>query len=300
MRPVSVLPVVVIVCVLASACASGADENAPKTPSPGSSSTSPEPSPEPTADPVVDPQAPLADLHLDCAGEGDPTVVLVAGLNTSGDTFSDLQRRLSGTARTCFYDRAGIGDSSPLDPAAPDPSPGSAAADLSATLSAAGIEPPYVLLGWSYGGLVTQAYAADFPDDVTALVLEDTSVREQFTAGGLADPSFTWKEGGRTVDTAKVRTELTGLDLRELPVVALSQDGNQRWMPSWYRSHDRLARSTSDGVHAIGLGSGHAMHQDVFGLVVRAIEVAWTAASDGTGLPDCREVFRGEKVRCRV
>ncbi len=296
MRPVSVLPVVVSVCVLASACASGAGENDPATPSPRASGTST----EPVAEPARDPEAPIADLHLDCVGEGDPTVVLVAGLNTSGDTFSDVQRRLSGTARTCYYDRAGIGDSAPLDPAAPDPSPGSAAADLSATLSAAGIEPPYVLLGWSYGGLVTQAYAADFPDDVSALVLEDTSVREQFTGGGLADPSFTWKEGGRTVDTAKVRTELADLDLGDLPTVALSQDGNQRWMPAWYRSHDRLARSTSDGVHAIGLGSGHAMHQDVFGLVVRAVEAAWTAASDGTGLPDCREVFRDELVRCRV
>ncbi len=300
MRPVSVLPVVVLACVLASACASGADEDDPATPSPSASSTSTEPSPERTAEPVADPQAPLADLHLDCEGEGDPTVVLVAGLNTSGDTFSDLQRRLSATARTCSYDRAGIGDSAPLDPAAPDPSPGSAAADLGATLSAAGIEPPYVLLGWSYGGLVTQAYAADFPDDVSALVLEDTSVREQFTGGGLADPSFTWKEGGRTVDAAKVRTQLAGLDLGDLPVVALSQDGHQRWMSAWYDSHDRLARSTSDGVHAIGLGSGHAMHEDVFGLVVRAVGAAWTAASDGTGLPGCREVFRGEKVHCRV
>ena len=92
-------------------------------------------------------------------GDAGPTVVLVAGLDTSGDTFRDLQADWPAPPGRCVYDRAGIGDSAPLADAAPDPSPGSAAADLRATLAAEGIEPPYVVLGWSYGGLVAQAYA---------------------------------------------------------------------------------------------------------------------------------------------
>ena len=299
MRNLSARLALVTACVVASGCASEAGGDAPP-PSPSSSSSSSSASSEPVAEPAVDPQAPRADLHLDCAGDGGPTVVLVAGLNTSGGTFLDLQGRLARTARTCFYDRAGIGDSAPLDPAAPDPSPGSAAADLHATLQASGVEPPYVLLGWSYGGLVAQAYAVDFPADLAALVLEDTSVREQFTDPVLVNPGIDWAEGGRDVDQKALRRQLDRIELGDLPVMALSQDTDERWVPAFYRAHDRLARATSDGVHAIGIGSGHAMHEDVPRLVLRAVLATWTAASDGTGLPGCRAVFRGEKVRCRV
>ncbi|WP_165356851.1 alpha/beta fold hydrolase [Nocardioides zhouii] len=291
MRP---LPALIATCVVLSGCAAGSSGEDPAVASPSSSTS------ERTAEPAVDPAAPVADLHVECDGEAGPTVVLVAGLGTSGDAFSDLQDELAGTARTCFYDRAGIGDSAPLDDAAPDPSPGSAAADLRATLEAEDIEPPYVLLGWSYGGLVAQAYAADFPDDLAGLVLEDPSVREQFTDATLDNPDIDWSEGGRDVDRDALVRQLAGLDLGDLPVTVLSQDLDEPWIEAWWVTHDRLARATTDGVHAIGLGSGHAMHEDAPRLVARAVVATWTAAEAGTPLPGCREVFRGVRVRCRV
>jgi hypothetical protein len=283
---------VLTACLLVSGCASGSSEHQPAAAEPTSA--------EPTSDEPVDPDAPVADLHVECRGDAGPTVVLVAGLDTSGDTFRDLQAELAGTARTCFYDRAGIGDSAPLAEAAPDPSPGSAAADLRATLAAEGIEPPYVLLGWSYGGLVAQAYAVDFPEDLAGLVLEDTSVREQFTDTDLVDPYQDWEEGGRTVDERALKAQLRVVDPGDLPVALLSQDTQESWVPAFYRAHDRLARSSSDGVHAIGIGSGHAMHEDVPGLVARTVEAVWSAASGGTELPDCPVFFRDENVRCRI
>ncbi|MCW2736489.1 alpha/beta hydrolase [Nocardioides sp.] len=282
MRPVLAL---LLSCVLVSGCAEDSSDERPTA------------TPQTSVAPVTEP---AADLHVECAGDGSPTVVLIAGLNTSGDTFRDLRSRLSGTARTCFYDRAGIGDSPPLPDEAPDPSPGSAAADLRAALAAEGLEPPYVVLGWSYGGLVAQAWATEFPEDLAGVVLEDPSVREQFTAAALADPSIDWAEGGRSVDRDALVDELARIDLGDLPVVVLSQDARGGWVAPWYRSHDRLARVSTDGVHAVGLGSGHAMHEDVPRLVAAAVEAVWSAASAGTGLPACRTVFRGERVRCRV
>ena len=280
---------VLTACLLVSGCASGSSEHQPAAAEPTPTSAEP-----------VDPDAPAADLHVECRGDASPTVVLVAGLGTSGDTFRDLQAELAGTARTCFYDRAGIGDSAPLADAAPDPSPGSAAADLRATLAAEGIEPPYVLLGWSYGGLVAQAYAGMFPDDLAGLVLEDTSVREQFTEPVLVNPSIDWAEGGRQVDQDALLHQLAHLRLGDLPVALLSQDTQESWVPAFYRAHDRIARSSSDGVHAIGIGSGHAMHEDVPGLVAHTVEAVWSAASGGTELPGCPVFFRDERVRCRI
>ena len=53
-------------------------------------------------------------LSMTCAGEGTPTVVLEAGLNTSGATFAALTAGLAATTRVCYSDRAGVGDSPPL------------------------------------------------------------------------------------------------------------------------------------------------------------------------------------------
>jgi pimeloyl-ACP methyl ester carboxylesterase len=294
---VRLLLAVLTASLLVSACASGSSE-----PGPAAEPTSTEPtSTEPTStEPAADPDAPVADLHVECRGEAGPTVVLVAGLNTSGRTFRNLQADLAGTARTCFYDRAGIGDSAPLADAAPDPSPGSAAEDLRATLAAEGIDPPYVLLGWSYGGLVAQAYAGMFHDDLAGLVLEDTSVRGQFTDPALVDSSIDWMDGGRQVDREALLRELAHQALGNLTVAVLSQDADGSWVPAFYRAHDGLARSSSDGVHAVAIGSGHAMHEDVPGLVRRTVEAVLAAARADEELPGCRRLFAGERVRCRV
>ena len=47
--------------------------------------------------------------------------------------------------------------------------------DLHALLTAARVPPPYFLVGHSLGGLFTQLYARTFPDEVTGVVLVDSS-----------------------------------------------------------------------------------------------------------------------------
>src|SRR5919112_5625074 len=48
-------------------------------------------------------------LHINCVGQGSPTVVLDGG---SGEMSADwvlVQQEVSGTTRVCAYDRAGMG-----------------------------------------------------------------------------------------------------------------------------------------------------------------------------------------------
>jgi pimeloyl-ACP methyl ester carboxylesterase len=259
---------------------------------------------EPTAAPPASPtpaDGPVADLHMVCSGEGSPTIVLIAGLDTSGDTFEDVQDRLAPTARTCWYDRAGIGDSHQLADDAPDPSPGSATADLRASLAAQGIDPPYVVLGWSYGGLVAQAYAEAYPEDLAGLVLEDTSVREQFTDPELVDDTLEVREGGRDVDTEALQEQVADVRLGDLPVAVLSQDeARGKFRRLWLGYHDDLARSSSDGIHVVGIGSGHVMHEDVPDLLVASVEAVWTAAAQGSALGRCDARFTDAGGRCRA
>ena len=46
-------------------------------------------------------------LHLDCRGEGGPTVVLFNGLGEISDSWAKVTAELGSDTRVCAYDRAG-------------------------------------------------------------------------------------------------------------------------------------------------------------------------------------------------
>src|SRR5918992_1803583 len=48
-------------------------------------------------------------LHINCAGQGGPTVVLDAGSGGFSAQWVRVQREVSDTTRVCAYDRAGMG-----------------------------------------------------------------------------------------------------------------------------------------------------------------------------------------------
>lgn len=111
-------------------------------------------------------------VHLVCRGRGGPVVILEAGLPGSSLTWSSVTPGIAEFARVCAYDRAGYGWSEP----GPRPrTSGSIARELRLLLQNASIEPPYVLVGHSFGGLVAQTYASRFPDEVAGMVLVDAS-----------------------------------------------------------------------------------------------------------------------------
>lgn len=107
-------------------------------------------------------------LHLYCVGAGSPTVVLNSA---SFDTVSDwvwVQPELAKVTRVCAYDRAGLGWSD-FGPEPHDPQQNSR--QLHNLLAGASIRGPLVLVGHSFGGLYARHYAAQYPDEVTGMVL---------------------------------------------------------------------------------------------------------------------------------
>jgi pimeloyl-ACP methyl ester carboxylesterase len=117
-------------------------------------------------------------LHLDCRGQGSPTVVLFNGLGEVSASWARIAPALTPSVRVCAYDRAGQGWSDD----ASRPQDGVAAAkDLHAVLAAAGESGPYVLVGHSIGGPFAMTYAARYPTQVAGMVLLDSSSPEQFT-----------------------------------------------------------------------------------------------------------------------
>lgn len=115
-------------------------------------------------------------LHMRCRGTGAPAVIIETGLGDHMSSWMGIQSAVSGQTRICVYDRAGTGWSDPDHYAS---SSGRMVRNLRAALRNAGVEGPYVLVGHSLGGLLVRRFAADHPDDVTALVLVDSAHENQ-------------------------------------------------------------------------------------------------------------------------
>lgn len=112
-------------------------------------------------------------LHINCQGvsePGFPTVVLEAGASEFSLTWDHVQRQVAEFAHVCAYDRAGLGWSE----RGPNPRTAPHIADeFDALLMAAGVEPPYVLVGHSMGALYVRFYTHEHPDRVVGMVLVD-------------------------------------------------------------------------------------------------------------------------------
>ena len=112
-------------------------------------------------------------LSLACVGptdSGRPTVVFETGLGGDRGVWADVMTTLQETDRGCSYDRAGLGLSEP----APKPrTTGDQVEDLHSLLAAAGLKPPYILVGHSSGGWNVMVYGDKYPDDVSGVVMVD-------------------------------------------------------------------------------------------------------------------------------
>lgn len=112
-------------------------------------------------------------MHLYCAGEGSPTIILDHVGDGSSVDWALIQPQLAQHARVCAYDRAGFGWSDA------DPAPRTMAQqvhELHELLQGANEEGPYILVGHSYGANVSRVYAVMYPEEVVGMVLMDAGI----------------------------------------------------------------------------------------------------------------------------
>lgn len=109
-------------------------------------------------------------LHIRVSGQAGPVVVFEAGVAASSVSWALVEPEVAKFATTVTYDRAGLGWSSA---AATPRIPSVIAGELKSLLAAVDIEPPYLLVGHSFGGLVVERFAADYPEYVQGVVLVD-------------------------------------------------------------------------------------------------------------------------------
>jgi pimeloyl-ACP methyl ester carboxylesterase len=115
-------------------------------------------------------------MHIDCMGEGSPAVVLDSGLGDAYVSWLRVQPQIARFTRVCSYDRAGLGYS---DSSSEPRTSQVIAQELHALLQAAGVMPPYVMVGHSMGGFDVRLYASLYRDQVAGMVLVDASHPDQ-------------------------------------------------------------------------------------------------------------------------
>lgn len=115
-------------------------------------------------------------LYIHCSGSGRPSIVLEAGLGGMALEWEQVQTDLARDYRVCSYDRAGMGRSE----AGPLPRTSDRLVEeLHRLLSTAGVPPPYVLVGHSFGGYTVQLFASRYPELTAGLILDEASHPQQ-------------------------------------------------------------------------------------------------------------------------
>ncbi len=104
-----------------------------------------------------------------CASQ--PVIVFENGSGATLDTWDKVIASIKMDATVFAYNRPGYGKSEETT----QPRDGlTIVNDLRATLRRQGLQPPYILVGHSLGGLYTQLFARAYPQEVKGLVLVDS------------------------------------------------------------------------------------------------------------------------------
>lgn len=242
-------------------------------------------------------------VYMACRGKGRPTVVLISGAGTAHQTWTHLVNvdgeptssdsavfpRVAEFTRVCAYDRPGTFNfDATLSSSTPVRQPTTAqdgAVDLNALLAAAGQRPPYVMVGWSWGGLIARQYTSDHPDEVSGLVLVDP-------ASEFLQDTLTPTQWGTLVQVGTQPREpesVEGVDygssapmlraaseVRRVPSIVLTSDVCFEFLPgeetcqAWQEAQDLLvARLGAE--HLTRTDSDHAVQLDNPELVIDSV-----------------------------
>ncbi|MDB6090567.1 MAG: alpha/beta hydrolase [Gammaproteobacteria bacterium] len=227
------------------------------------------------------------DLHhvIRVEGRGSRTVILEAGLGDTMDVWKDVQPLIAADCtRTFAYNRAGYQGS---DPAIGPRDSATIVAELRAELKRRNIDPPYVLVGHSLGGLYMQYFARNYPREVAGLLLVDSTSWHQ---GLLVDPSANTPYAGRSAVTLFMpwimRRELTdsgaaGKQVHAsphavaVPTIVLSSTRGPPGETPAARAlsadmQDEIAADFPGASHVRVDNSGHYIQRDEPGVVVAA------------------------------
>jgi pimeloyl-ACP methyl ester carboxylesterase len=223
-------------------------------------------------------------LSYRCEGSGEPVVVMDNGLGETMAMWEEVVPGVEQFTTVCVYDRAGVGASE----AGPLPRTSQRAAeDLHALLSRARIEPPYVLVGHSIGGLNVRLFASEHPRDTAGLVLVDAThedfparERELRSLTQRSMQSLSYRRGPPAVRSEyeaipqSVEEVRRSRPLPDVPVIVITAErgyDSAELKDAWMEMQRQLVQIVPHGLQIMATESTHNIQYDEPGLIVEAI-----------------------------
>jgi pimeloyl-ACP methyl ester carboxylesterase len=238
----------------------------------------------PTRAAIIDGQV----LAYTLSGKGQPSIVLINGAGGPLLGWFKLYPEIERLGTVMAYDRPGVGDS----PRAARPQTGRRVVEqLRALLKAADLQPPYVLVGHSFGGLFANLFArlhseevagvvfleATAPDDVGSMKQYETPIQRTLSkfisALSKPDPNGEVEHEKETVEEIRAAPPFP-----PVPVITLSGAKTPpRWMMSSQalaqraQNQNALAELSPRGERMLARASGHFPQMSEPKLVLGAI-----------------------------
>lgn len=194
-------------------------------------------------------------LHLQLQGQGSPAAVMDSGLTSNSLFWGNALAAVARVTQAVTFDRAGYAWSE----AAPNGTPRTSqqlVAEQRLLLDKAGLHPPYILLGHSFGAINALVYAKSYLQEVAGLVLVDPSHPEMVERV----PRVPSSQAAQRISQAIAALGRLGL-LRWLGPLMLRQmlpHGEQQLEPATWAALLRFASSRRDYANAAreaGFGS---------------------------------------------
>jgi len=128
-------------------------------------------------------------MHVYSMGHGEQTIVLLPGFGVSlpSADFGPLMRELSKEYTVVCVEYFGIGFSDPTNTPRTNEN---YTEEIRTALSLAGFQAPYVLMPHSASGVYSEYYAAQYPDEVSAIIMLDATSTAKM--GGVNLPKFVY------------------------------------------------------------------------------------------------------------
>lgn len=214
------------------------------------------------------------------SGTGAATVVLENGIGLPLQIWSTVQAELAEDATIIAYDRAGVAGSEE----GPSPRDGSAVAtELHTMLTQLELPPPYVMVGYSFGGLYVRTFTAMYADEVAALVLIDPTRDDEFdiesfkgskNAEGNAAPATMLQARASSVPASVPVYLLVAMGAQDPPYPVNDLDKFNQDRREDLEAHTRWLEGVEQSELTVTHGSGHLVTFEQPALIVSMIRKA--------------------------
>ena len=207
-----------------------------------------------------------------------------AGLGDGKEAWKSVFAEVGKSTTVFAYDRGGHGTSTARST---DRSAKQIVAELRSLLQAAHVDPPFVLVGHSIGGLYVNLFARTYPMEIAGVVFvdarhEDFSERCKAARARMCGPPVFLMRliGGGTLEEYK-SAPASMQQVRDagafppVPITVLT--GTRRplegaaFTAAWLETHEEMSGMVTDGKHLICEHCGHDVHKDDPGQVIDAI-----------------------------